>query len=715
MTLTAASSNVLEAARKYAAAKFRVVPLDAGTKRPARKGFEADDPDYSCPPEDFRPDELVGILCGSCPALGSSWLLGLDCDGTFDRADLERRLGPLPHTLTSHGGRHLFFAVPPSEKRSRLKQWNDVFKTKAETGGALDLRWAGGQMREIGDWESPGFDPNLIAELPEQALNALLASPRAAKATEATPSPEIDGGADWLRSIGLDHDEVKRWAFDYISEEALPCIEGQGGDTQLLVVAGALLVGYGLDYDTAHELLVAYNEDRCEPPWDIGRIDYKLQQVLECGSTSFYPAELARRDQFVAHLESYEGPTIAKNDNASEPAAAPHAPPAPPAWRLLGDADLLAELGPVDWLCQGLELAPGAPSIWAGYGFSGKTFAAQDLAVAVATGASLWGMPVRKGRVVHLDFEQGRRLTAARYQKLLRGRGLLDFAGNLEVGVFPPFRLGAATEKQLTEMCAGRALCVIDSLRAAAPGDLEENSSEFRAPLDMLARISETTGCAFVVIHHARKPAKDNAGGAKMSLRGSGAIFDACAAVLVFSGEKDRPTKVSMEKARITGECRADFELLREDVETEQGPGLRMRIVGHDEQAEVSAEMTQIETHVIETVRRNPGCSKNLVFTAVGGKRNTVMATLEQLEQSGRIWNAGSASGKCLLFAQDPLEIVRALLLAAKPEALTVASLVRESRLPLTRVKSSLSLLQEQRQVFAGMGTGDDQRWASFE
>ena len=47
---------------------------------------------------------------------------------------------------------------------------------------------------------------------------------------------------------------------------------------------------------------------------------------------------------------------------------------------------IFADLGPVPWMCQGLKLAPGAPTIVAGASFSGKTAMMQSVALGVATG-----------------------------------------------------------------------------------------------------------------------------------------------------------------------------------------------------------------------------------------------------------------------------------------------------------------------------------------
>lgn len=247
----------------------------------------------------------------------------------------------------------------------------------------------------------------------------------------------------------------------------------------------------------------------------------------------------------------------------------------PPLVELITGAALFEPIPPTKWLAEGLEMAPGAPSVWAGFGFTGKSYAAQALALAVATGRDAWGsFACREGKALHLDYEQGRHLTLKRYQKLARGMGIGpdDIGDRLAVAPLPKLSLATPLgERWLTQNTEGVSLCIVDSFRAACP-EVDENSSEARRPLDMMTRVSEATGCSFVVLHHARKPSKDSQGGAKMSMRGSSGLFDAAASVLVFeSGKKGGPSIVKHEKARISGKLADDFGLEIRDVLDGQG------------------------------------------------------------------------------------------------------------------------------------------------
>lgn len=252
-------------------------------------------------------------------------------------------------------------------------------------------------------------------------------------------------------------------------------------------------------------------------------------------------------------------------------------PPAPPElWTpALDTAAIFEPLPPIPYLVPGLDLCPGAPALVAGYGFSAKTISWQAAALALALGERVWDtFTARQCRVRHVDFEQGARLTRDRYQRLMSGFELPASAlgDRLSLVSMPERYLDTATVDELCKLLDGFDLVIIDSLRAACPS-VDENSSQVRLVLDNLNRASERTGCTVIVIHHARKPQKDGVGGAKMAIRGSGALFDACASVFVHEAEKGHPVRISHEKARVSGRPCDDFTLTI--VDTEHG-GVRV-------------------------------------------------------------------------------------------------------------------------------------------
>ncbi len=302
-------------------------------------------------------------------------------------------------------------------------------------------------------------------------------------------------------------------------------------------------------------------------------------------------------------------------------------------------------LPPIPWVCERLELAPGAVNIWAGYGYSGKSLAAQSLLLAVADGHAVWGMfPCATGHVLYLDYEQGKRLTAERYQRLCRSSGLdLSELGDRIRGVHYPALYLDTPEGLvwLEDICRSVKLCVIDSLRAALPS-ADENSSDIRKYLDPLSRISEKTGCVIILIHHARKDSELSASAAQ-SVRGSGAIFDACQSVCFFRASKEEPTRVELAKARITGSHHTDLAALsfedvegvHDDPEQDGRPdprwGLRVK----------SAAIAPVDVFskprakILLIARQEPGLSKNELCSAVGGKKQITLGAVKRLLAEG--------------------------------------------------------------------------------
>lgn len=271
------------------------------------------------------------------------------------------------------------------------------------------------------------------------------------------------------------------------------------------------------------------------------------------------------------------GPRLA---NGAYPPSAPLLGPKPLRtleWRAIMEAlpdlpYLVAELG--------LVAGGGAPHLIAGYGYSGKSVAMQSMLLSMATGRAIWGAYRCRDplRVIHVDFEQGERLTRERYQRLSRAMRLEaeHIEDRLLLVEMPDLALIPEHRDRWLAILEGRSFLLIDSLRSACPG-IDENSSDMRRPMDMLGGLGEATGCRALILHHARKPPSEGPSGGRYSIRGSSAIFDGSDAAFVFSGEKGEPVKVSQERARSHGHECEDFALVISDVEGGDDPDLVKR------------------------------------------------------------------------------------------------------------------------------------------
>lgn len=333
-------------------------------------------------------------------------------------------------------------------------------------------------------------------------------------------------------------------------------------------------------------------------------------------------------------------------------------------WNLLGVRALSEPLPPIPWLCEPMRLAPGAVTLVAGYGYSRKTMALQSLAVSVAAGKPLWSLfSVRRGRVVHLDYEQGARLTRERYQRLARGVGVeltqLDDDA-LRVACMPRVYLETQDAiDSLMPVVEGAALILVDSLRAAFP-HADENASEVRSYLDALNHLSERTGAVVIVIHHARKPSGQAGGTETHAIRGSSALFDACQTVFFFSADDEsQPTTVKLRKDRITGAKFSDFGLTAEDV---PGPtGLRHGlVVRHLEAEQVTAvrdrqvsqrheaQLDRVAEHIVRSLADKPGELSRADVKATARAKTTVFdEAWARLRECGVLVNEGTNRTPC--------------------------------------------------------------------
>jgi hypothetical protein len=306
-------------------------------------------------------------------------------------------------------------------------------------------------------------------------------------------------------------------------------------------------------------------------------------------------------------------------------------------------AELFEPLPQIPWVCKRLCIGPGRPTLIAGYGFSGKTLVMQALAVAIASGRPVWGeFECQAGHVRHIDLEQGKHATIRRYQRLIIGTGVRgsELAGRLKVSILPnAYLTDPSIEKVLLAACVGVSVMILDSFRAAIPG-LDENDSAVRQALDILTRVSEETGCAFIVIHHAGKNGKDK--GRKETPRGSSAIFDACGTVLGLTCEESfGPIKVELLKssASAEGAVTEAFWITPRDIASDDGADMRQGLAVEytdenpsEEQEPVPEPSGVSRDKVLAVLRKfDTLSSANAIYRETKGDRNAIMDAVKDL------------------------------------------------------------------------------------
>ncbi len=328
-------------------------------------------------------------------------------------------------------------------------------------------------------------------------------------------------------------------------------------------------------------------------------------------------------------------------------------------WNIMSAKAIFAELPPYPWLIKGIHLAPGRITLLNGDADVGKTVIAMSIALAVASGEPLWGVYEvdRPGKVLHLNGEIGVYIGRERYQRQARVMGISweQLEGKLELSNYPGTRLDDENfEAELRELCAGVTLVIIDSLRAFS-GALDEKAKEIGIALLMLARVSEATGATIIVLHHNRKPSKDDVGGAKAAISGSTAILGGSECAYVMFKEKGGPITVKHERSPL-GRPLDDFGLKIEDVEKDGDYRWGLRVVHMEgeqmtrleaaaKKAKEAAEDEKAAEAILATLSRYAGVfrgSKEAFRSACGIGKIPFLRALANLNTEGKVRQDGT-------------------------------------------------------------------------
>ena len=288
----------------------------------------------------------------------------------------------------------------------------------------------------------------------------------------------------------------------------------------------------------------------------------------------------------------------------------------------------------------GLMLGAGQPHMVAGYWSSGKTIILQSLLLSLLAKRPAWdaarspGFPlgdVTINSAIHIDCEQGPRLTEVRYQRLARGMGIDLASLALECVPLPELSFNNPDHRGHWEgLMKGRDIMVVDSLGNAS-GDADLNDSKVAIPImKLLGELSDLTGCRIVLVYHLNKPAqadlkaelasdpKDVLRRMAHRIRGSGAIPANVDAGWGCIGCEGEPIYIGQFRARTTGRFCEPWSLVLVDtdengkevpyVKGEESPGLRLErrgieaFVEHRQATERAEESVTDQRH-IEKVR----------------------------------------------------------------------------------------------------------------
>jgi hypothetical protein len=131
----------------------------------------------------------------------------------------------------------------------------------------------------------------------------------------------------------------------------------------------------------------------------------------------------------------------------------------------------------------------------------GKSPLLYQLAICVAEGIPFLGMDTENGCVLYFDLENDLHDSQGIRDSLLKHLGLSAAPGDFLLCTEPPVDL----ERVLKEVRPK--LVIIDSLRAFRP-DVTDKPADTGAWLKEIRALSRKYGCAFLIVHHLRKPSQ---------------------------------------------------------------------------------------------------------------------------------------------------------------------------------------------------------------
>lgn len=326
--------------------------------------------------------------------------------------------------------------------------------------------------------------------------------------------------------------------------------------------------------------------------------------------------------------------------------------------------EVFAPLPPVPWRVRGLQICPGRPSAFVGYGASAKTLSAQALALACAAGMPAWGFfDTAPMQVRHLDYEQGWHATARRYQRLAYGMQLdqRELGDRLRVSIFPRVYLDqAGAYDAYARLCEGAELVILDSFKAATPAS-DENDNGIRVCVDVLTHVSETTGTAFLLLHHAGK-GDPSARDQRAMGRGASSIFDGCGSWFNFLAGADKADPRTIKQAKQPAEAEGmgvqDFLLDVLDVHAPErlNAGVRVSYRAIEQPDAVAASSARFDAQsafLVELIDRHPGLSMNELVGRSSIGRNTCLALLDALSRRGAVVESDGPRGSRVFYPRN--------------------------------------------------------------
>lgn len=474
-----ADHPALRTALRAAANGWRVFPVKKGQKAPPLVQWSVE------ATNDIEKIQRWGSKwkeCNWAVACGPSdiWVLDIDSrKGGMDQLDwLSRKHGDLPKTFTVStptGGLHFYFKGPGVTSADQIAD-------------GIDTRGVGGYVLLPGSKRSEGdytimhpFKPKVAPKWLDGVINESVGKKK--DRPDVMPDIELDQVANIRRAV------------QFLKHDAVPAIEGESGDLTTYQTA-CRAKDYGLTPETCYQLLIEHYNERCEPPWELDDLKYKVDSAYRYGQS-----------------KAGSGSAEAVFRNVPLPA---HIRP----FALTANLIDIDDIKPRAWVLDRrymrkyltVTIAPGGV---------GKSTLALLEAMAILTNKPLTGRHVKRpGNVWVLgedpQDETERRIAAlAKYHQVPRNvlAGLHYSTFRQESMILAgkgPVSHGVMLNRENIQRAIAHirnnniVLWVIDPFVMSHDCDENDNAA-INKVVNVYHRIAEETGCAISVIHHTRK------------------------------------------------------------------------------------------------------------------------------------------------------------------------------------------------------------------
>ncbi len=268
--------TLLDAARWYLARGYAPVPIPAGTKAPALKGWQRLRLDEAALPQHFNGTGNIGLILGE----PSGHLVDVDLDCAEAR-ELAADILPATGAKTGRPGApasHWWYIAPGARTRRHADPVDRSAIVELRGAGAQTLVGPSvhpsGEAYDPLDGEPARVDAATLAACVARLAEAVIERRHGRKEAIPSQAPTL------VKDRFPTDDAVLRRAAAYL-DAMPPAISGQGGHNRTYAAATAMVHGFGLDAGTALALLIERYNPRCEPPWSERDLRHKIDDAAK--------------------------------------------------------------------------------------------------------------------------------------------------------------------------------------------------------------------------------------------------------------------------------------------------------------------------------------------------------------------------------------------------------------------------------------------------